>query len=380
MFYGAIIAFGAFLYFVWKFLFAKSVQSRLIVSEPVLEDDKYLQHHENTRKEIDTSAYCCSENIETSSDVADYNLNTRSKDEDINKGDTYCDTKPSSREKKDNKQIENVLKIIEIQNSTLITPKLEIENFENNKLVTPTLLLNNKQEGNKFDIKPPLQETENIQIENELKILEIQNSTIIAPKLEIKKFESENLVTPSLLLKQNNKKFHKKPLERDSPPRERFAEFLEKTVLNDDKLQSIIQNLSLNKCSIEPVRSYDLQTDYAKKENLLSEKAVELQNAIDEIGDKFKHINDKNRFKLNENEETNEDKNEDTKLEESKPLLLKRLQKQSGVPTGLNFGSVIGELKNRTKNASNGGLKPVFKKFETDTVDNQARSLQTFKK
>lgn len=373
MFYGAIIAFGAFLYFVWKFLLAKSVRSRLAVNEPVLEEDKHVQYHEHTKKEINT------ENTVRSSDVTDNNLFNLSKDEERNtsKGYKYSDTKHSSQEKED-KQIENVLKIIEIQNSTLINPKLEIENFKTNELVSPSLLLNTKKEGNTFDINPSLQETKKEQIENELKILEIQNSTIITPKLEIEKFECEKLITPSLILKRNIENSHKKTLKRDSPPKERFAEFLEKTVLNDDKLQSIIQNLSLSDysidkqsdCSIEPVRS-DSKPDYVKKESLLSENAVELQNKINKISDTFKHLNDRNDLKVTKNEETNED----SILEVNKPLL-KRLQKQSGLPTGLNFGSVIGELKNRTKNASNGGLKPVFKKFETDTVDNQARNLQ----
>lgn len=350
----------------------------MVVNEPVLEEDKCVQYHEYTKKEIDT------ENTEPSSDVADNNLFNLSKDEERStyKGYKYCNTKLPSPKKED-KQIENVLKIIEIQNSTLINPKLEIENFKSNELITPSLLLNTKKEGNTFDIKPSLQETKKKQIENELKILEIQNSTIITPKLEIEKFESEKLITPSLILKRNIENSHKKTLKRDSPPKERFAEFLEKTVLNDDKLQSIFQNLSLTDCSIdkqsdcviEPVKS-DSKPDYDKKESLLSEKAVELQNKIDEISDKFKHLNDRNDLEVIRNNEINEDSN----LEVNKPLLLKRLQKQSGLPTGLNFGSVIGELKNRTKNAtSNGGLKPVFKKFETDTVDNQARTLQNSK-
>lgn len=344
----------------------------MVVNEPVLEEDKRVQYHEH-KKEINT------ENTEPSSDVADNNLFNLSKDEErnTNKGYKYCDTKLPSQEKED-KQIENILKIIEIQNSTLINPKLEIESFKTNQLVTPSLLLNTKKEGNTFEIKPSLHETKKKQIENELKILEIQKSTIITPKLEIEKFESEKLITPSLILKRNIENSQKKTLKRDSPPKERFAEFLEKTVLNDDKLQSIFQNLSLTDCSIdkqsdcliEPVQSVS-KPDYDKKESLLSEKAVELQNKIDEISDKFKHLNDRNDLEVIKNKEINEDSN----LEVNKPLLLKRLQKQSGLPTGLNFGSVIGELKNRTKNASNGGLKPVFKKFETDTVDNQARTL-----
>lgn len=349
----------------------------MVVNEPVLEEDKRVQYHEHTKKEIDT------ENTEPSSDVTDNNLFNLSKDEErsTNKGYKYCNIKLPSQEKED-KQIENVLKIIEIQNSTLINPKLEIENFKSNELITPSLLLNTKKEGNTFDIKPSLQETKKKQIENELKILEIQNSTIITPKLEIEKFESEKLITPSLILKRNIENSQKKTLKRDSPPKERFAEFLEKTVLNDDKLKSIFQNLSLTDCSIdkqsdcliEPVQS-DSKPDYDKKESLLSERAVELQNKIDEISDKFKHLNYRNDLEVIKNKETNEDINEDSNLEVNKPLLLKRLQKQSGLPTGLNFGSVIGELKNRTKNASNGGFKPVFKKFETDTVDNQARTL-----
>lgn len=178
--------------------------------------------------------------------------------------------------------------------------------------------------------------------------------------------------------------------KRESPPKERFAEFIEKT-LCDNKIQSLIQNLSLD----NDLFRFDKPGNECNKENepelkpiiensTISEKAVKLQNSIDEIADKIKLLNE---TKLNDyNDPRNGSLNgcstikaiESTEIPEQ-PIeiktndthLLKRVQRQSGLPTGLNFGSLIGELKNKTKNASNGNLKPVFKKFDTnyDAVD-----------
>ncbi|CAH0729952.1 unnamed protein product, partial [Brenthis ino] len=181
--------------------------------------------------------------------------------------------------------------------------------------------------------------------------------------------EHSNIIAPSLFLKHQNNNKYDKLLKRHSPPKERFAEFLEKTVLNDDKLQSIIQNLSLNEYCTTELTNNETEADLYKKESPLSEKAVRLQKSIDQIGDRFKSLDSiisENSLKI---------KNDDNIVEHTKPLLLKRLEKQSGIPTGLNFGSVIGELKIKTKNASNGNLKPVFKKFDIDTVDNNQESL-----
>lgn len=153
---------------------------------------------------------------------------------------------------------------------------------------------------------------------------------------------------------QNNK-FHK----RVSPPKERLAEFLEKTILNDDKLQSIIQNLSLDKTEFE------------------TEKILPLNSIRDDNSNKkingFHNTEVKpatNGFTVNSVKDIDRNKDIDLTLNnnnnvENKPYL-RRLQTQ---PAGLNFGSVIGELRSKTR-CTNGALKPVFKKFETDSVDN----------
>lgn len=216
-----------------------------------------------------------------------------------------------------------------------------------------------------------------------------------------KKYETVN---NPLVIHENYKNVGK----RASPPRERFAEFIEKT-LCDDKIQSIIQNLSLDNHELfkydEPNKENIKEIEpefkpFIVKNNTISEKAVKLQNSIDEIADKIKLLSDTKTIK--DNESSHESlilpsiiKARATKLEQSYTSeqvienktddnkLLKRMQRQSGLPTGLNFGSLIGELKNKTKNASNGNLKPVFKKFDTDygSVDDAKvlkQSLQMF--
>lgn len=191
---------------------------------------------------------------------------------------------------------------------------------------------------------------------------------------------SKEIITPSVLLKQQNEKNIEKLNRRESPPKEKLAEFLEKTILSGDKIQSIIQNLSLDKdvilkteedyvSAIKPIDSKLLV-----KENNFSEKATKLQESIDEIADTIKHLSSSETKqgnldyrKYSDNEQEKESCIETNK---QKPLLA-RLQKQSGVPSGVNFGSLIGELKSKTRNTSNTSLKPVFKKFdlENDTVD-----------
>lgn len=191
------------------------------------------------------------------------------------------------------------------------------------------------------------------------------------------------LLTPSLLLKQQKEKaLNEKIGKRESPPKERLAEFLEKTIFSDDKIQSIIDNLSLHQNEVKNDSQISIENS-TQNGNTISEKASRLQNSIDQIADRIKSLNNNNA--TNKNDEPVELENQnivekrvfkesvqtecDGQLEENKPLL-KRIQNQSGFPVGLNFGSVIGELKNRTKNASNGALKPVFRKFDSDTVDN----------
>lgn len=189
--------------------------------------------------------------------------------------------------------------------------------------------------------------------------------------------KTEELITPSVLLKQHHDKLlGEKLARRESPPKERLAEFLEKTILSDDKIQSIIQNLSLDKtellihddtAKVLYSTSEVVNEPLAKQEGCtISEKATELQNTIDAVADRIKLFSGNNNLK---DSEQLADEVVENKTEENKPVL-KRLQKQPGFPQSLHFGSVIGELKNKTKNASNGGLKPVFKKFDVDSVDN----------
>ncbi|XP_028168519.1 supervillin isoform X1 [Ostrinia furnacalis] len=186
---------------------------------------------------------------------------------------------------------------------------------------------------------------------------------------KITPIELNDVITPSQLLQRQKEKIIEKPIpKRESPPKERLTEFLEKTVLCDDKIQSIIHNLSLDKTD-EPKAEFDVLKEsliHNKVKPVKSEKALRFQESIDEIADKFKQ--------LSKDVKVNEVSQAETKQEEvveEKPLL-KRLQKQPGFPSGLNFGSVIGELKNKTKN---GGLKPVFKKFDPDSDYNAQESL-----
>lgn len=196
--------------------------------------------------------------------------------------------------------------------------------------------------------------------------------------------KNDEIITPSILLKQQQEKTSEKIGKRESPQKERFAEFLEKTILSDDKIQSIIHNLSLDKTESvykDPItpRAIDIQQVVTENGNTISKRASKLQESIDQIADRVKRLNDINVSKEckehidqeiqdhREPEPKQIDSQIDKKPEENP--ILKRFQKQPGFPPGLNFGSVIGELKNKTRNA-NGGLKPVFKKFERDAMDN----------
>lgn len=292
MFYGVIIAFGAFLYLIWKFLFAKDFQPTLKPAGPsALQNESSIEHNK---------------------DIIDHKTGNQK----IQNEESYQSVEIKSLERKN-------------------------ENFSN------------------------------AAVSQDLKSDVVKNAHKHVTTNIAKNVEDIDLITPSVLLKQRNQHNHDKLFKRQSPPKERFAEFLEKTVLNDDKLQSIIHNLSLDECSL--TKSNDnAEIAVSRKESLLSENAIRLQESIDEIGDRFKSIN----AIITETETKNKTEvNKDV----IKPLLLKRLEKQTGVPAGLNFGSVIGELKIKTKSASNGNLKPVFKKFDIDTVDNnQARLLYNF--
>lgn len=290
MFYGVIIAFGAVLYLIWKFVFAKNLQ-------PTLKAASTLQNEPS---------------IEHNKDIID--SKTGSQNVVVEK-ESYQQVEIKSIENKNN-NVSNVTTYKDLQSDI-------VKSISTEEVIT-------------------------------------------------KNVEDTNIITPSLLLKQRNQNNHDKSFKRQSPPKERFAEFLEKTVLNDDKLQSIIQNLSLNECSlIKPID--DAEIEPSKQESPISEKAIRLQESIDEIGDRLKNIDAIITESVTENK-TDVNKTDDTTT--VKPLLLKRLEKQTGLPGGLNFGSVIGELRLKTKNASNGNLKPVFKKFDIDTVDNtEARLL-----
>lgn len=153
-----------------------------------------------------------------------------------------------------------------------------------------------------------------------------------------------------------NKIFHK----RASPPKERLTEFLEKTILNDDKLQSIIQSLSLDTADFMSGKSFDFSENSSSDGNALNglpQKDSIIENSVD----KFVAVDAIKDNEINKNYIIQKEENI---VVENKPLL-RRLQTQ---PVGLHFGSVIGELKSKTRNA-NGGLKPVFKKFEADAVN-----------
>lgn len=252
--------------------------------------------------------------------------------------------------------------------------------------------------------------------------------------------KTEEIITPSALLKKQEEKAKEaNSPKRESPPKERFNEFLEKTVLNDDKINSIIQNLSLDTSTriklpkldepplldltITPIERNDTHAA-AQTENKLNftyelnnilkpnkEKFVEHKdtgetlenksNIRNKLNDIFKPNGDakiKHRHTIAIPDDISEQFESVLKYNESLPddgidslfdeiagkqqrpeeptLIVQRIQKGPGFPAALNFGSVIGELKNKTKN---GGLKPVFKKFEADTVDNAAVRILHFK-
>lgn len=269
-----------------------------------------------------------------------------------------------------------------------IVDKLPIKSIEHGTLYTPSEPVkqvtkpDSETNGLKNKIKSDFSTNEYKSVEEPLIestidkpiILDSFNADIqVVP--QIKPIELENVITPSQLLRQQKEKDINKTIpKRESPPKERFAEFLEKTVLSDDKIQSIIQNLSLDKTDAPKAEEFDILKEtpiHNENKPLISERAVKLQESIDKIANKFKQLED---VKVNEEDHVETKQEDEPVIEETKPLL-KRLQKQSGFPGGLNFGSVIGELKNKTKNASNGGLKPVFKKFDPDSdYSNQMRA------
>ncbi|CAH2245482.1 jg8723 [Pararge aegeria aegeria] len=321
MFYGVIIAFGALLYLVWKFLFAKGFQTSVIPAASAHDERELISKKDEANTNAKVSLF-----------EAQPNPDRTGIDNTCNRLENL-----SLRRRSNSEQI---LKIKNVES-------------EENKAYDPYLQFKRENKQNNF--------TKNTVPEVVEKYV-IQSTQI----LQDKKF-----ISPSLLLKQQNeKKQHEKLVKRISPPKERFAEFLENTILNDDKLQSIIQNLSLNECTVESTKVAEVLPAFSRirEESPFTEKAVELQKSIDQIADRVKRLNEINI----DSDVLPENKKEDEAEEkECKSLFLRRLEKQTGLPTGLNFGSVIGELKLKTKNAGNGGLKPVFKKFDIDTVDSQ---------
>ncbi|CAH0398859.1 unnamed protein product [Chilo suppressalis] len=280
-----------------------------------------------------------------------------------------------------------------------ITPNTKYDNGQNidgNKLITDDILLPvsllNKQirrsniETNLLDDTKHECKIKRLEIDDVLNSL--QEKKVIHESTELTANNTdETIFTPN---KINDEVNHENSNKRESPPKERFAEFLEKTILSDDKIQTIFHNLSLDftdapkteeqvfgvQNEIQPVSNNNNVSFFS-----ISEKAAKLQKSIDEAADTFKFLND-NSNSLNiistgieNNAVASEPKEINEKLvhqnENNDKPFLKRLQKQSGFPVGLNFGSVIGELKNKTKNAGNGSLKPVFKKFDPDYKENQ---------
>ncbi|OWR47877.1 Supervillin [Danaus plexippus plexippus] len=307
MFYGVIIAFGAFIYVVWKYFFAKSLDTNLspdggftkeTIKEEVLQQRSIFCHDEII------SSQCHDEADRVFDPETDISDNIKNLLVNSNKGDFEKDILGENKNENKGQNVETTSK----------DPGSEIQTFHG-----PTTI----------------SEIENV--DNEL-------------------------LTPSIILRQRNlNKTNAKLMKRNSPPKERFAEYLEKTVLNDDKLQSIIQNLALNEC---PAKLEKVETEPQIKENSpFSERTMRLQDTIDDIADRIKHLGEK----LTDNNESNIDQNTNEhnaeceqkvsdNSEHRKPLLLRRLKTQSALPSGLNFGSVIGELKNKTRNGN--GLKP----------------------
>lgn len=249
------------------------------------------------------------------------------------------------------------------------------------KLVEPdTSELNNKEAVDQIS-PTKISATANKQIvqNKDLKPKRIGNQQSSRPqKINYIPYQNDDLITPSILLKQRQL-LKQKGTKRESPPKEKLTEFLEKTILSDDKIQSIIQNLALDKREIliheEPAKlqyptSKEIKPLFREQGYTLSEKVVKQHSTIDDISEQI------NRFKYsNLVKETKEPENYNEPVQHKVPEetpYLKRLQKHPAIPTGLNFGSVIGELKNKTKN---GGLKPVFKKFEVDSINNAQAGL-----
>lgn len=306
MFYEVIIGFGVLLYLLWKYVLSTNQNA-----------DPYVEC-EDTKLEIKDSQ-----------------------------------TELSNSIKVDNNDLNNYLlqELPEAQQQ-LLNPNKELEVFLSNNLqckdiVTPSELLEKIKDKNK---------TEKDIREGHIPTSEVHK------KVEVLK--------PSIFLEQTKKKIlNEKVGKRESPPKEKFAEFLEKTILSDDKIQTIIQNLSLDKTHAVKhdestgILDYEVQP-LSDVRSIVSEKSAKLNESIDQIADKIKQLNDTNIVKQHVDIQ-NDLTNSNNTTEVNKPLL-SRIQKQSGFPIGLNFGSVIGELKSKTKN---GGLKPVFKKFDADVLD-----------
>lgn len=334
------------------------------------------------------------------------NVRRKEKNNDINIEHYFIDTKNKVDDKKNRKvDKEPVQKQPEKKFPTLD----DFVRVQNDITIEPIVVQLNSI-GREKEI---LKRSDAISDTNAAQIYNIENNKadelfgVNANELKLEKYFEERsqpitdtllnggLIPPSELLKRQTEKSPEKIGKRESPPKERFAEFLEKTILSDDKIQSIILNLSLDKTVNIPQEeqniagaNVDVNTDF------ISDNALKLQASIDLVADKLEKLNDSyasedngtslfsdNILKREKSLEPVDKDSEDNKREldgseEEKPLL-KRIQKQSGFPAGLNFGSVIGELKNKTKN---GGLKPVFKKFDSaDTVDDaQARSFLNF--
>ncbi|GBP24048.1 hypothetical protein EVAR_10149_1 [Eumeta japonica] len=147
-----------------------------------------------------------------------------------------------------------------------------------------------------------------------------------------------------------------KECKRESPPKEKFAEFLEKSILSDDKIKSIIENLSLDK------EAADLLTPNSQNVPVIVDDKPEIST----VSETPTHDNDKRET---DDLHVSEDEN--------RAKLVTRVQKNPAFPSGLNFGSVIGELKNKTKNGGNGATKPeslnasVDEKKKTPIDDNE---------
>lgn len=375
MVYELIIGFTAFLYLIWKYVLSGKEKELTLSTEGKinveLSGTEGLTQHDKVKEEESTVLY-----TQTINDVSEIGINylpelrlesnvgNELSSNKFNRDLSYC-------ESIDHKELTLPYNILR-QDETVSVSINANKPHEIKDLITKCELIK------KAEQKPPLEKRENVLSQN------------------IKNIESDLLITPSQILKQQRNKYNVEfNGKRDSPPRERLTEFLEKTILCDDKIQSIIQNLSLDKTDAPKSKESDVvlnETFLCSEEKPtlgISERAVKLQNSIDEIANSFKAFKDGNI--INEGVPTESERpykevavakrlnagdiNEISEVkqisEENNPLL-KRLQKQSGFPGGLNFGSVIGELKNKTRNA-NGGLKPVFKKFDPDLeVDTQA--------